>query len=101
LRARDIDFEEIPIRQQPPTAGELKRMLAAHDGELRRLFNTSGREYRELKLSDRLPAMAVEEALTMLAQNGSLVKRPFLISARVALVGFDEETWREALGAQD
>jgi arsenate reductase (glutaredoxin) len=98
LRTRDIDFEEIPIRQQPPKADELKRMLAAHDGELRRLFNTSGREYRELKLGDRLPAMTTGEALSMLAQNGSLVKRPFLIGTRVALGGFDEETWRAVLG---
>jgi arsenate reductase (glutaredoxin) len=97
LRAHDIDFDEIPIRQQPPTADELKQMLTACEGALRRLFNTSGREYREQKLGDRLPEMAAGEALKLLAQNGNLVKRPFLIGAGVAVVGFDEGVWRDAL----
>jgi arsenate reductase (glutaredoxin) len=98
LRAHAFDFEEIAIRQQPPTTNELKRMLAAYDGELRRLINTSGREYREQKLGERLPQMPTEEVLSILAQNGNLVKRPFLIGASTSLVGFDEETWRKALG---
>mgnify|MGYP006193508381 CR=1 FL=1 len=58
LRARDLEFTEIPIREQPPTKAELKRMLAIYDGDLKRLFNTSGGDYRELKLGEKLPAMS-------------------------------------------
>jgi arsenate reductase (glutaredoxin) len=47
LRARHVPFDERPIREQPPSATELQTMLAARGGELRRLFNTSGRDYRE------------------------------------------------------
>lgn len=99
LRARGIAFEERPIREKPPTLVELKAMLAAQDGELRRLFNTSGRDYRELKLGEKLPAMSESEALKLLAGNGSLVKRPFLIGrakSEIALVGFDETVWSAA-----
>ena len=48
LRAHGLDFEERPIRETPPTRAELHTMLAAHAGELRRLFNTAGRDYRDV-----------------------------------------------------
>ena len=74
-------------------------MLAAHDGDLRRLFNVSGMDYRSLGLKDKLPAMSIDAALQLLAGNGNLVKRPFAIDARnkVHLVGFKEPEWQAAL----
>ena len=42
--------------------------------------------------------MSTASALTLLAGNGSLVKRPFLIGEGVVLVGFNEERWAAALG---
>ncbi len=44
LRAQGLKFEEHPIREIPPSLAELRTMLAAQNGELRRLFNTSGRD---------------------------------------------------------
>jgi arsenate reductase len=98
LRRRGIAFEEIAIRESPPSRAELRQALAAHDGELRRLFNTAGGDYREQKLAEKLPGMNVSAALTLLAGNGNLVKRPFLIGDGVAQVGFSEERWAAALG---
>ena len=71
-------------------------MLAAYGGELRRLFNTSGRDYREMKLGEKLPDLDQSAAFKLLAQNGNLVKRPFLLGPGVALVGFDEKAWSAA-----
>ena len=60
LRERRIGFDERPIRETPPTREELERMLAATGGDVRRLCNTSGRDYRELGLAARvLPALGV------------------------------------------
>ncbi len=98
LRAHGIEFVEKPIRETPPTFAELRTMLAHQRGELRRLFNSSGMEYRALALKDKLPAMSEAEALALLASNGSLVKRPFLIGPKVGLVGFDAARWSAALG---
>ena len=97
LRARGVEFDEREIRETPPTLAELRTMLAAHDGNLRKLFNSSGIEYRALKLAEKLPALSESEQLALLAVNGSLVKRPFLVGAGVALVGFDEKKWAAAL----
>lgn len=97
LRAQGIAFDERPIRETPPTVAELREMLAAYDGEVRRLFNTSGRDYREQKLSETLPTMSEGDALKLLTKNGNLVKRPFLLGDGVARVGFDEAAWATAL----
>ena len=98
LRANDVTFVEIPIRETPPSPSELRAMLEARGGELRRLFNTSGQDYKALGLSAKLPAMSESEALDLLAKKGNLVKRPFAIGNGVRLVGFDETAWRAALG---
>lgn len=97
LRAHDIAFEERAIRDTPPTLAELRAMLAAKGGELKALFNTSGRDYREQKLGETLPTLSEAAALKLLAANGNLVKRPFAIGEGVALVGFAEAAWRAAL----
>ena len=98
LDAHGLRYEEIAIRETPPAPAELRSMLAAQGGELRRLFNTSGRDYRELKLGEKLSGMSEADALRLLAGNGNLVKRPFLLGPDgVALVGFAEPAWRAAL----
>ncbi len=101
LKGRGVAFEEIAIRETPPTVGELKGMLGAQSGELRRLFNVSGMDYRSLGLKDTLPGMSEEEALGLLAGNGNLVKRPFAVDAgkKVFLVGYKEGEWEKVLGA--
>lgn len=97
LRDRRLAFEERPIREQPPTPAELRRLLQARGGELRRLFNTSGRDYREQKLSEKLPRLSEAGAFALLTGNGNLVKRPVLLGEDVALMGFDAAEWGAAL----
>jgi arsenate reductase (glutaredoxin) len=95
LEARGLAFEAIPIREQPPTKPELKRMLAIYGGDLRRLFNTSGGDYKAMKLAERLPTLTEAEALDLLAANGNLVKRPFLLTDTSGLVGFKQPEWEQ------
>ena len=104
LRAHGIELDEKPIRETPPTAAELRTMLArlGGPGALRKLFNTSGVDYRVQKLGEKLPVLSETEALALLAGNGNLVKRPFVLGSGadakgVGLVGFDEAVWAEVL----
>jgi arsenate reductase (glutaredoxin) len=100
LRLHGIAFEEHPIREQPPSPDALRRALDDLGGDLRALFNTSGQDYRSLGLKDKLPRMATDEALRLLAGNGNLVKRPFAQDTQrgLTLVGFKEAAWTAALG---
>ncbi|MCD6050104.1 MAG: ArsC family transcriptional regulator [Verrucomicrobia bacterium] len=95
LAEEGVEFQEVPIREQPPTKAELKRMLGIYVGELRRLFNTSGVDYKALNMKDKLPTLSVDEALALLNQNGNLVKRPFALTEKGGAVGFKEEEWRK------
>ena len=92
-----VTFVEKDIRTSPPAAKELQAMMAAHGGERKKLLNTSGIDYRKQGLAAKLPGMADREALALLAGNGMLIKRPFLIGRDVALVGFNRDTWAEAI----
>jgi arsenate reductase len=93
LKQHQVAFTEKPIYTDPPSVPELRRMLSLQGGNLRKLFNTSGMVYRELGLAAKLPAMSEDDALALLASNGRLVKRPFVLGKDVGLVGFDPKLW--------
>lgn len=97
LDQKGIAHEVKAIRETPPTPAELKVALAAVGGDLRKLFNTSGVDYRELGMKDKLPTMRETEAIEILSKNGNLVKRPFLIDGGKVLVGFKEAEWSAGL----
>jgi arsenate reductase len=93
-----IGHEVVPIREQPPKVSELESMLGHVGGDLKRLFNTSGQDYKALNMKERLPKMSEAEALELLAGNGNLVKRPFVVGKGMGAVGFKEDEWREKFG---
>ncbi len=97
LRAHEIEFQEVPIRETPPSLAELKQVLAAKGGNMRAIFNTSGNDYKALGLSAKLAHKTEAEALSLLAGNGNLVKRPFVVGEKVRLVGFNEDEWKTSL----
>ena len=98
LDSHGLAYQIKAIRETPPTPAELATALKALGGDLRKLFNTSGMDYRALGLKDQLPTMSESAAFELLSGNGNLVKRPFLIGDGKVLVGFKELEWKKALG---
>ncbi len=97
LDARGIAYQSKEIRETPPSHEELTTALAALNGDRRKLFNTSGMDYRALGLKDKLDQKSDAEALALLQSNGNLVKRPFLIGPDVVLTGFNPQLWEKTL----
>lgn len=97
LEERGVPFCYKAIRETPPSPEELRTVLAMLGGDIRKLFNTSGNDYRDLGMKEKLPGLSTEEAIGLLAGNGNLVKRPFVLGPGVALVGFKPEAWSAAL----
>jgi len=93
LNSRGTEFTPIPIRETPPSVAELELALATMGGDLGKLFNRSGQDYRSQNLKEKLPGMPKAEALKLLHSNGNLVKRPFLVGKKFAVAGFDEKVW--------
>ena len=49
----------------------------------------------ELNISEKLKSGITEaECLKLLSTNGKLIKRPFLLSEQIGLVGFKEADWK-------
>lgn len=99
LDAKKIQYDRIAIVDQPPTVAELKKMLEhikARGGTFKNLFNTSGVQYRELGISEKIKnGLKEEEAIRMLSTNGKLIKRPFLLTDSDGAVGFQEDLWKQ------
>lgn len=99
LEEQGVAFQEVPIRETPPSVHELKSALDASGGNVRALFNVSGMDYRAMDLKDKLAHMDIDQALKLLSSNGNLVKRPFVIDLdrQIHLIGFKEPLWRQVL----
>ena len=79
LDEKKIEYQAIPIRDKPPTKKELTAMLKSHGGNLKKLFNTSSKDYRDPELKARLPNLTEKEVIDLLNKQGNLIKRPFLV----------------------
>lgn len=97
LDEHKIEYTDRPIKEENPTAEELRQWHARSGLPLKRFFNTSGMIYREMGLKDRLADMSEDEQYALLATDGMLVKRPLLIGEDLVLTGFKEKEWAEAL----
>ena len=96
LDEKNISYESIGIRETPPSQNELTEMLKAHDGEAKKLFNTSSKDYRDPEVKEALPNMTEKQKIKMLSERGNLVKRPFLIGKGLCLQGFKPDLWEAA-----
>lgn len=55
LEERGIAYEGRPIKEENPTADELRDWYEKSGLPLKRFFNTSGLLYKEMSLKDKLP----------------------------------------------
>lgn len=97
LEQKKMVFVQKEITLTPPSVEELKKMLKYKEGNIRKLFNTSGLLYKEMQLSQKLDEMSLDEAFNLLHKNGMLVKRPFVIASTYGLTGFSEKEWSEKM----
>lgn len=97
LDEQGVAYEARNIKEENPTAEELKAWHEKSGLPLKKFFNTSGLAYKSLGLKDRLPTMSEEEQYQLLASDGMLVKRPLVVGENFVLVGFREAQWQEQL----
>ena len=95
LDSRGAVYTDRHIKEENPTAEELRAWWKRSGLPLKKFFNTSGLQYKALGLKDRLPGMDEGEQLSLLATDGMLVKRPVLVGEDFVLVGFREDEWAQ------
>lgn len=97
LDEHGVSYEDRHIKEQNPTAEELRIWHEKSGLDIKKFFNTSGMIYKEMQLKDKLPGMTPEEKYALLASDGMLVKRPLLVTDETVLTGFREEEWEKIL----
>jgi arsenate reductase len=96
LEAGGIPYTFRDITETPPSKTTLKKILTQSGVPLKKLFNTSGEQYKLLGIKDKLATMTEAQALELLAGNGRLIKRPLVTDGAKATVGFDEAVFGKA-----
>ncbi len=97
LQENKVEHEVIDIKEDHPDEKTLRKYYKMSGLPLKRFFNTSGLQYRELELSKKLPGMSEDEQFALLASDGMLVKRPLLVGKDFVLTGFKEAEWASVL----
>jgi arsenate reductase len=93
LDARKVSFNEIDITETPPSKSILKKAIKSKG--MKKLFNTSGEQYKKLSIKDKIGSMTEAQAIELLSSNGRLVKRPIAVDGNRITVGFDEVEYKE------
>ena len=96
LDTHGVEYQFIDITEKPPTKSLLKALLKKHD--VKRLFNTSGGQYRELGIKNKLATMTQTEAIDLLAGNGMLCKRPMVTDGKRHTVAFRDNEFAAIWG---
>ena len=93
LDRRGIDYIERDIISENPTANELNEWLEKSGIDYQNIINTSASKARELGLKKRLDTITKDEVLSLLSEDGTLIKRPILVGEDKVLFGFKESDW--------
>ena len=93
LDENNVEYEMRDIKLDNPTLNELTEWYRMSGMPLRKFFNTSGLLYKSLDLKNKLPNMTEGEMLELLASDGMLVKRPFIVGDDYVILGFKEEEY--------
>lgn len=97
LSDNGIEFKAIDLKEETPSKETLLKVLGYMG--VKRLFNTSGKTYRDTNLKSKLKDLTTQEAIDLLSSDGSLIKRPILIDEEkdLYLLGFNETDWKQLI----
>ena len=87
LDAYKVPYDEIDITETPPPKSILKKAIKSKG--IKKLFNTSGEQYKKLRIKDKIGGMTEAQAIELLSSNGRLVKRPIAVDGNRITVGID------------
>jgi arsenate reductase (glutaredoxin) len=95
LKENEVAFQPVHIVDNPPSKEKLKDLIELSGLEMKKFFNTSGMNYRELGMKEKMKTAADAELLDILASDGMLIKRPIATDGKSVTVGFKEEQYKK------
>ena len=95
LEARGLEPRVVRYLDTPPSAAELRELLAKLGYGARQLLRSGEEEYQTLGLAD--PALDDEALIAAMAEHPRLIERPILVVGDKAVVGRPPERVLELL----
>lgn len=95
LEERGLNPTVVRYMETPPSAAELKQIIARLGISARELLRSGEDEYRDLNLAD--PALTDAQIIDAMATHPRLIERPILVAGDVAVVGRPPEKVLEIL----
>tara|TARA_B100000073_G_C23729819_1_gene570463 strand:+ start:294 stop:662 length:369 start_codon:yes stop_codon:yes gene_type:complete len=90
-----IEYELVDIVVNPPSREILSQIINNLSNEKRKIFNTRGKSFRDLKLVN-LSDYDDEAIINLLRNDGKLIKRPILkLNNKEFLLGFNEADYKK------
>ena len=94
LRELGADVDERDMSKNPLSAEEVRSLIG--DRDLIPFLNPKNEQYREQGMKKNPPSK--EEAISLMAANANLIKRPLLVDGDNIVFGANEEVYRERFG---
>ena len=98
LETHKNKLKSVDITVHPPSKDQLRKILKDSGKKITDLLNTSGVQYRELKMKEKVKTLNEDQLLDLLSKNGRLIKRPLVSDGEKATIGFKEDefnkTWK-------
>ncbi|MGE6659714.1 arsenate reductase (glutaredoxin) [Pseudomonas sp. NPDC077408] len=95
LEQRGLSPSVIRYLETPPSAAELKQILAKLGISPRQLLRSGEEEYRTLNLAD--PTLTDGQIIDAMVAHPKLIERPILVAGDVAVIGRPPEKVLEIL----
>lgn len=94
LADQHINAEFIDFKKTPPTITDIQFWLAQVPKET--LINRKGTTWRKLSNNEQTIALSNDdEAIRLMINHPSVIKRPVLVKNQLILVGFDPQRYTE------
>ena len=95
LEANGLDYAFHDYKKEGADAGKVDGWIAAKGVDV--VLNKRGTTYRKLTDAEKEAAANSNEAVALLVQHPSMIKRPVAAHAAGTLVGFKEDEWSATL----
>ena len=94
LDKNNIIYQLIDIVKEPPSKEVLEIALRQFSFDMKKIFNTRGKSFKEINLD--IHDLTKKKIIELLSNDGKLIKRPFLIINESKLIlGFDESQYAD------
>jgi arsenate reductase-like glutaredoxin family protein len=87
------DLDERDYAKSPLSAAELKALFAGRDP--RDFLNQRSPTFKAMNLAGK--SLTAQQALSLMAKDPNLIKRPLIIAGKQIIAGFDRDQLRAAL----